>query len=429
MGQLMKLNRVPYLLFAGIIPIGTFSPKALVLLLFLTAGCLLSLNDVSVGRTLKRAGQYFIYFLPLLLVGLSSSLWSLESSLSAKLALKLTLLVATGCVAIAAVAQLSSATIGVLRQAIHLGVFLAASLLLFEVATSSWLYRMVRGFSWEQVIFEPTGGINLNAPIKSGITVISIFVWCLFVNTRRGVVAAVAAFILILVLAWAFGANATLVALPLGLVAALAARLALRPVLIFIAITFCLVAMLSPFVTQMVLKDVTPSTISSQVGAGPLPISGMNRLITWKFTSQKIMEKPVLGWGLRTSRALPGGGKKYDITKTPENGRQHLIIRDFFIPLHPHNQFLQIWLELGALGALLFAATGGLLIIRIVKSEKEIRHSQWVVGAVVTLIIYNQISFGVWQNWWIAGQFMTIGLMLITLFSDRPIGQNERSSV
>ena len=171
-------------------------------------------------------------------------------------------------------------------------------------------------------------------------------------------------FALVFVLAWKFSATASLVALSLGLAAALMARLALRPVLIFVAITFCLAVIASPFAANVVLKDVTPSTISAQVGNSVLPLSGMNRLITWKFTSQKIMEKPLLGWGLRTSRILPGGGEKYDVVRVRENGRRDVVSRDFFVPLHPHNQFLQIWLELGALGAVAFALAG-VFIIRI----------------------------------------------------------------
>ena len=415
----MKLDRIAYLVVAGMIPIGTVSPKALVLMLVLAAVILLSLNRDGLRNTLRRGGLYFLYFSPLLLTGLASSLWSLEPALSFGLALKLIVLAAIGCVAMAAVTELPFGTSDVLRPAIHLGVVLAGALLLFETATSGWLYRAMRGYGWEQVIFEPTGGINLDTPIKSGITVMSIFVWCLFVNTRSGMVLAAAIFALILVLAWTFGATASLVALSLGLIAALVARQALRPAMIFIAITFCLAVVVSPFVAHVGLKDVTPPTIRAQVGDSVLPLSGMNRLITWKFTSQKIMEKPLLGWGLRTSRIVPGGGEKYDIVKVRKNGSRQVISRDFFIPLHPHNQFLQIWLELGALGAIAFALAGAILIIRIKRLPIHRSRSGWMIGAIVTLLVYGQISFGAWQNWWIAGQFLSVGLLLVTFSAGR----------
>ncbi len=419
----MKLDRIAYLVVAGMIPIGTVSPKALVLMLGLAAVILLSLNRDGLRNTLRRCGLYFAYFLPLLFVGIASSLWSLEPALSFVLALKLIVLAAIGCVAMAAVTELPSGARDILKPAIHFGVVLAGALLLFEVATSGWLYRTMRGYGWEQVIFEPTGGINLDTPIKSGITVMSIFVWCLFVNTRRGMVLAAAVFALILVLAWTFSATASLVALSLGLIAALLARLALRPALIFIAIIFCLAVVVTPFVAHVALKDVTPSTISAQVGDSALPLSGMNRMITWRFTSEKIMEKPLLGWGLRTSRILPGGGEKYNIVRIRENGSRQVMSRDFFIPLHPHNQFLQIWLELGAFGAIAFALAGAIFILRIKRLPMHRSRSGWVIGAIVTLMVYGQISFGAWQNWWIAGQFLSVGLLLVTLFAERGDGE------
>mgnify|MGYP001286083045 CR=1 FL=1 len=171
----------------------------------------------------------------------------------------------------------------------------------------------------------------------------------------------------------------------------------------------------APFAIHAALKDITPSTINAQIGNSGLPLSGMNRLIIWKFTSQKILEKPLLGRGLRTSRVLPSGGEKYDIVRVRENGSRDVISRDFLVPLHPHNQFLQIWLELGALGAVAFAVAGGVFILKIGRLPIHRSRSGWIIGAIVTLMVYGQISFGAWQNWWIAGQFLSVVLILIML--------------
>ena len=48
----------------------------------------LSLNRDVLIITLRRSRQYFAYFLPLLLIGLASSIWSLEFTLSLSLALE-----------------------------------------------------------------------------------------------------------------------------------------------------------------------------------------------------------------------------------------------------------------------------------------------------------------------------------------------------
>ena len=80
--------------------------------------------------------------------------------------------------------------------------------------------------------------------------------------------------------------------------------------------------------------------------------SAGHRLLIWSFVGTRISERPALGWGLDSSRAIPGG--KYEIR--PGQAR---------LPLHPHNAALQIWLELGGIGALPAAALIALLWYRI----------------------------------------------------------------
>ena len=70
-----------------------------------------------------------------------------------------------------------------------------------------------------------------------------------------------------------------------------------------------------------------------------LPRSTYHRLLVWGFTADRIEERPVLGWGLNASRAVPGGAKSLDVSEPA-------------LPLHPHNAALQWRLELGILGVL-----------------------------------------------------------------------------
>ena len=61
-------------------------------------------------------------------------------------------------------------------------------------------------------------------------------------------------------------------------------------------------------------------------------------------TKEKILEKPLFGHGIFSSRVI---------------GDQHKIINNqnkmlSAIPLHPHNSILQVWLELGFIGIILF---------------------------------------------------------------------------
>ena len=66
-------------------------------------------------------------------------------------------------------------------------------------------------------------------------------------------------------------------------------------------------------------------------------ISAGHRLLIWSFTGDRIAERPLTGWGLDASRAIPGG-------------RDPIRPGEAWMPLHPHNAALQLWLELGAPG-------------------------------------------------------------------------------
>jgi O-antigen ligase len=89
--------------------------------------------------------------------------------------------------------------------------------------------------------------------------------------------------------------------------------------------------------------------------AGHLVESAAHRLLIWDFVSERIAERPLLGWGMDSSRAVPGGTGHPDAAMLAAFGLA--AKSDWFsyaqlLPLHPHNLALQVWLELGAVGAL-----------------------------------------------------------------------------
>ncbi len=136
----------------------------------------------------------------------------------------------------------------------------------------------------------------------------------------------------------------------------------------------------------------TPSIAIALAGAEPSP-SVQSRIAIWEFTAERIAEKPLLGWGFDASRTF---------TETiPINGVMHGAI-----PLHPHNMPLQIWLELGAVGAALTA----LLFLAAAWSWARVPRSRGAgfaaAGAIGAAYVYAAVSFGAWQEWWIATLFV-----------------------
>ena len=76
--------------------------------------------------------------------------------------------------------------------------------------------------------------------------------------------------------------------------------------------------------------------------------SGVNRLELWDYMTARVLERPLLGWGLSSAGAVPISPAElagYSFVMGPGT--------------YPHNQWLELWIETGALGAmagLLFAS-------------------------------------------------------------------------
>ncbi len=137
-------------------------------------------------------------------------------------------------------------------------------------------------------------------------------------------------------------------------------------------------------------------------------VSIYHRAVIWAFVAERIAEKPVLGWGMHASRDMPGGHSK--VTDMAER-----------IPLHPHNAPLQIWLELGALGALAFAA---LLAWLARKTAGPPLRQAAMVATLVTSVMVASLSYGIWQGWW----FSTLWLLAAMAVAARPESLGHRTA-
>ena len=127
---------------------------------------------------------------------------------------------------------------------------------------------------------------------------------------------------------------------------------------------------------------------------GDVRYSGLHRLYIWEFTAGRILEHPWTGWGLDAARSIPGGAAE-------------IARGGALMSLHPHNAPLQIWLELGLVGAALAAAL-------IVIVGRAIAARQWdpvdragATAALTAIMVFECLSYGVWQTWWVG----TIGLV------------------
>jgi hypothetical protein len=116
--------------------------------------------------------------------------------------------------------------------------------------------------------------------------------------------------------------------------------------------------------------------------------SAGHRLMIWSFAGDRIAEDPIAGWGLDASRSIPGGK---DLVRPGET----------WMPLHPHNTPLQVWLELGAPGAVLIA-------LLVALAWHSLAVAPWwrlyaaAAGASLTIALIACVTtYGIWQEWWL----------------------------
>ncbi len=122
---------------------------------------------------------------------------------------------------------------------------------------------------------------------------------------------------------------------------------------------------------------------------GSNAFSFYHRTIIWEFTFSRWLEKPLLGWGAASSRAIPGADHQ-------------IAPRAEVLSLHPHNHFLQTILELGLVGATLYTAVLISIIWTIHTQLKSTLGKATAYGLFVALYIFGSAEHSLWHHWWVA---------------------------
>jgi len=118
--------------------------------------------------------------------------------------------------------------------------------------------------------------------------------------------------------------------------------------------------------------------------------SGVARLEIWDYMTARVFEHPIRGWGLRTATDLP-------IRPDELAGYLYTDARG----IYPHNQWLELWVELGALGAALGLAFVLLLLARIRRLPQALRpfaYAAFASAMIVASVNYEVVT----DSWWCA---------------------------
>ncbi|MDE0779350.1 MAG: O-antigen ligase family protein [Alphaproteobacteria bacterium] len=128
------------------------------------------------------------------------------------------------------------------------------------------------------------------------------------------------------------------------------------------------------------------------------PNSEVHRFVIWQFAVEHILDRPLFGWGLDSSRVFPGGSADLFLFTNPDGS----AATGAAMPLHPHNSLIQIWLELGLVGIGLFAALVGLAFRGTAYARSGNAGAATIMATIASGFVVAQLGFGVWQGWWLA---------------------------
>jgi len=229
--------------------------------------------------------------------------------------------------------------------------------------------------------------------VNRGAALVLAITWAtaasLLVHGRSNAARALLAASLLLTLPLGLWAN--LVAFAVGLIVFAIAFGAPRLAIMSVSAGLAVWMLAAPFLTPLILAN--------QRLVDALPISWAVRAGIWEYVCGRILEQPWLGHGLDASRAVT----------------DRIEVRDLelrAVSLHPHSASLQIWFETGAVGAILSAATllgGGWALARAFERNRPAAAA--AAASLASLGIIANLSFGAWQEWWIATLFVTAALV------------------
>jgi O-antigen ligase len=370
--------------------LAVFAPHGLAPLLGLVALVVLVMDGRRHLETL--AGMLWLVALlaALSLWCLASALWSILPEHSLVVALRFALISVAGLLVFGAATRLEPIGRDSVRRAATAGVVIAAVLILVERFSGAALTRMV---------VAPPAGMELPlSRFDRGAVVMVLFLWPAMAAQRRiGTALAVAAAVVVAVMAMVSAAAklALLVSIAVALIAWHVPRV------VAAALGGCLI--LFAILLPLAVPDAA-TAVAMHERAPWIKSSGIHRLLIWRFTADRIAERPLLGWGVDASRALPGGHFNFG-QALPEAG---LGPDAEALPLHPHNAVLQWEVELGIPGALLalatiIAALWGLGRQKHLSSRERAGALAWAAAA----LVFAMLSFGAWQEWWLAALWLT----------------------
>ena len=163
-----------------------------------------------------------------------------------------------------------------------------------------------------------------------------------------------------------------------------------RSALVALVILFVAAAIATPFIAASLHVDLLVDG-----GAGATPASWAQRLFIWREAGARALGDCLpLGCGADYARAWAEDAAVVNVPGSP--------ITLSVMPTHPHNLFIQLWLELGLVGVGAFciaAATGGAALLR---RRCDTRTAAAIAATLAAGFVSVMLEASLWQAWRLA---------------------------
>jgi exopolysaccharide production protein ExoQ len=398
----LKFIAVAFTLLAFSLPItGALANKGLTVILILLA--LASVGEIGRrGRVPTPSMRGAAALVAAILAwGGASALWSVDPAMTVRRCAELSALAAAGFLALHGAAALDGQARERVGDASLVAFLLAVAIVGIDLASGTAASR------WVQAAMGRVPDFVLH---KTACVILAMLCWPLAAMFWRRVSpwAGLAFPVAVAVTAWFASSRGTVLAMMVaGAVFSWGYRFprqCLRGLQVVLAVMM---------LGQPLLLAAMPEWDAFTRDVPDLPNSAYHRYYIWKFTADKIADHPVRGWGLDSSRAIPGGNITVAMKTTVPWRAYPVEFTSEKLPLHPHNIFLQWWLELGGVGALLGLGMLQLLLLRVNRIAADPAARAAGFACIVSGVVIGAVSYGAWQSWWLSLQWLTI--ILFTL--------------
>lgn len=137
-----------------------------------------------------------------------------------------------------------------------------------------------------------------------------------------------------------------------------------------------------------------------------VPNSARHRVVIWNTTANEALNAPFIGVGANATRKIFEDREAVSPATERDDGT---YIKG--LTRHAHNAYVQIWYELGAVGALLLALAGVMAIRAIPRLPNPAQPFAYAQFAATAAVMSS--SYGIWQIWFLASMAIAAAALLV----------------